>query len=297
MSVVYDELDRVGAGYLEHLTDADLRTLVRAEEIPDPLAERRMQALRREPALVLDVLDRPDTCAALLNIAAGPSTARFSFISPFLLFAAAVHRTASDLARTFYVPERTTARMRVPVFDTAQLANYLAEPRRRLFLAELLASFSRTSSGVTVTRTSAGVRRRRWNDTDPVRLAVLLEATPDAQRPGVWRRLGDLSLFLTGVFPDAAERSAPGALPAVRLARLTGIAETPQSDLRARELLEWFGVRWYRLAAERSGVPASVTLADSASHFHEARRVLNAATDRYLFPITTEWFGGLTPAS
>lgn len=299
MAGLSDELDTVGAAYLEHLTDSDLRALVHAEARSSDEAARRIAALRRAPALIPEVLERPDTCSALLRApdepagsGGAPARGRFTFISPFLLFAAAVHRTAADLAARPYAPERTAPRLRVPVFDSADLAAYLASPRRRLFLAELLASFARVSGGVAVTPTAHGPRRRRWNDTDPVKLAVLLESVPLTQRPGVWRRLGDLALFLTGVFPDAAERTAPDHLQALRLARVTGLTEEPADRLGPTDLLEWLGSRWYLLAAERvvSQTAASALLREHAHHFHHARRVLNAATDRYLFPIATDWF-------
>jgi hypothetical protein len=286
-----DELDQIGAAYLEHLTGADLRTLVRADEATVRDAEARVAALHREPALVLDVLDRPATSTALLNLAADRSR-EFSFVSPFLVFAAAVHRTAVDLAFTSYAPERAAPRLRVPVFDGPQLAEYLGHPRHRLFLAELLASFARTSSGVIVTRTRRGLRRRRWNDLDLSRLAGLLEAVPAAQRPGVWRRLGDLALFHAGVFPDAMAQTVPGPAEAIRLAQRTGLRSAPDAARGGADLLEWFGAGWYGLAADHSlaTTAASVDLRDTAEHVHQARRVLNTATDRYLFPVTTDWF-------
>lgn len=292
MTMSADDLDRIGARYLDQLTGADLRTLVHADAVPREEADARIAALRRQPALVLDVLDRPATSAALLNLVAEGRDGGLSFVSPFLVFAAAVHRTAADLTGATYAPERTAPRMRVPVFDGPQLAAYLADAWHRLFLIELLASFARTSSGVVVTRTPRGVRRRHWNDLDLVRLATLLEAVPEAQRPGVWRRLGDLALFLAGVFPDALERTAPDPAEAVRLARRTGLPAEPDPDHAVgAELLEWLGSSWYRLAADNIVVTAvAAVLRDTAEHIHTARRVLNAVTDRYLFPVTTDWF-------
>jgi hypothetical protein len=187
------------------------------------------------------------------------------------------------------VPERTAPGLRVPVFDGPLLAAYLAEPVHRLFLAELLASFARSSSGVIVTRTAQGLRRRRWNDLDLERLAGLLDALPEQQRPPVWRRLGDLALFLAGVFPAAIERTLAGRLDPARLARITGLAAPPESG--PAELFEWFGAGWYRLAARRATAPeeSGAALRDNAEHIHEARRVLNAAADRYLLPASIQW--------
>ena len=311
-----DDLDRIGAAYLSHLTEADLLALVHADEVPPATAEARLAALRRAPALLLDVLDRPAVSANLLNLASAEAGERFTLVSPFLVFAAAIHRIAADLRTSAYAPERTAPRLRVPVFDGPQLAAYLASPVHRLFLAELLASFARSSGGVVITRTPQGVRRRRWNDLDLGRLAILLDSLPDQERPPVWRRLGDLALFLSGVFPAAIERALSGRLDPARLARTTGLAAPPAADLGPAELFEWLGAGWYRLAASHANqasstparaqsaaapvvVPAPVVtsttgvsataLRDNAEHFHQARRVLNAAADRYLFPVGVDW--------
>jgi hypothetical protein len=285
-----DDLDRTGAAYLGRLTEADLRALVHADEVSVAQAEARIQALRRAPALLLDALDRPAVSAGLLNLASADAPQRFTLISPFLVFAAAIHRIAADVASSGYVPERTTPRLLIPVFDGPQLAAYLAEPAHRLFLAELLASFARSSSGVIVTQTAGGPRRRRWNDLDLGRLAGLLNSLPEHQRPPVWRRLGDLALFLAGVFPAALERALAGRLDPVRLAMTTGLAP-PAPGLAPSELFEWFGASWYRLAARRvtAAGQTAAALRDNAEHIHEARRVLNATTDRYLLPVTASW--------
>jgi hypothetical protein len=286
-----DDLDRIGTLYLGHLTDADLQALVHADEISAAEADARIRALRRAPALLLDVLDRPAVSSGLLNLASARDPQRYVLISPFLVFAAAIHRVAADLSGTGYVPERTTPRMRVPVFDGPQLTAYLAEPLHRLFLAELLVSFARSSSGVIVTQTPTGLRRRRWNDLDLSRLAGLLDAVPEPERPRVWRRLGDLALFLAGVFPAALERALASRLDPARLARTTGLAAPPSGGLTPAELFEWFGASWYRLAARRATAAreTAAALRDNAEHIHEARRVLNAAADRYLIPVTIEW--------
>ena len=309
-----DDLDRIGAAYLSHLTETDMLALVHADEVPAATAEARLAALRRATALLLDVLDRPAVSAGLLNLVSADAGERFTLVSPFLVFAAAIHRIAADLRTSAYAPERTAPRLRVPVFDGPQLAAYLASPAHRLFLAELLASFARSSGGVVVTRTSQGLRRRRWNDLDLGRLAILLDSLPEPDRPPVWRRLGDLALFLSGVFPAALERALSGRLDPARLARTTGLAAPPAADLGPAELFEWLGAGWYRLAASHASLapitpahaqpapaapvvgPATAvsatTLRDNAEHFHQARRVLNAAADRYLFPVGVDW---LTP--
>ena len=64
-------------------------------------------------------------------------------------------------------------------------------------------------------------------------------------------------------------------------------------SLSTFELLERLGARWYGLAVQRSAEPtASVQVLESiAEHFTDARRILNAVTDAYLFPLREQWFG------
>lgn len=71
-------------------------------------------------------------------------------------------------------------RRRIRLFDGGGLSAYLAAPRHRLVLADLLASFARISGGVVLA--PDGRHRRQWNDADPHRLVVLLDAVPPAQR-------------------------------------------------------------------------------------------------------------------
>ncbi len=235
------------------------------------------------PALEAAIFDAGD---------AGPGR----YVSPFLAFAVAVHRTATSLEGVTFVEERMGPRQRIPVFDVAALRAVLRDPLRRYFFVELLASYTRVSSGVTWRRTSLGWRRQRFSELDPVRLASLLEAVEPRERPGVYRRLGDLSLFLLGVFPD--HPPVPTGATADRLLRHGGIRADDVAELDGVALFELLGSRWYHAATRMAaalGQPVTGTLAvvgDVADHFREARRVLNAVTDRYLFPLRSRWFPG-----
>src|SRR5713101_9253779 len=236
----------VGSEYASHLTDADLRLLASVARGPEDASW-----LRGDPGALVGLLGDPRVFEAVF----GPgdnfgeaSGGRAIPVSPFLTFAVAVHRSAAELASVDHVAERSGAtRQRVPLFDVPDLRDFLGSQARRLFLAELLASFTRVASGRYRVRAGGRMRTRRFSELDPVRLAGLLDAVPQAERPGVYRRLGDVTLFLTGVFPDYATTRALGPLDAGRLLRAARLPSSQQERLAgtpAMELWEYLGGRW-----------------------------------------------------
>jgi hypothetical protein len=136
----------------------------------------------------------------------------------------------------------------------------------------------------------------RLTERGPVRLAGLLEVVDPLERAAVSRRLGDLALFLSGVFPDHPGIEGLGGAAVGRLLRLSGLPTFSGERVGGRALLELLGPRWYRAAAaslEGQGAPvtASATVRMMADRFVDARRVLNAVTDEYLYPVRDRWFG------
>jgi hypothetical protein len=291
----------VGSGYADHLTDPDLELLATVAEDTSARAAATAAAwLRAHP----ETLPRLVGDSRVFQAVFGPqapagATARAALASPFLIFAVAVHRAAADLATMDHVPERSM-RQRVPLFDASELRDFLGSAARRLFLAELLASFTRAASmpyqaGRQPGRAGRGVRGRRVSELDLVRMAGLLDAVPEAERAGVYRRLGDVALFLTGVFPDYAAAHALGPVSATGLLRAAQVPEQRRDQLAAApaiDLFEHLGAQWYRaawgLAPARTARLAVV--AEVAERFRQARRVLNHITDRCLFPQGNPWF-------
>ncbi len=264
--------------YREHLTSGDLALL------SDVAGGQPLIAALSSPRLeqILFGLD-PQFDPSRLN-------------SPFLTFAVAVHRVAERLTTMTYVNEWIGPRQRVPVFAVEPLRQLLDDPLRRFFFIELLASYTHVVSGSTWVATRRGWRRRRFSELDPVQLAGLLDTVTAAERPGVLRRLGDLSLFLTGVFPDHTAGTPLGRpLSEAHLLRSAGLetARTQPGPANTFELLELLGGRWYRLATRLSPAPSGSVevLATIAEHFTDARRILNVVTDTYVFPLRERWFG------
>lgn len=213
-----------------------------------------------------------------------------ALVSPVLLFAVVVHRGATEVAASSHVTERVGTRMLVPVFDGMELGAFAADPWARLFLVELLSSFTRVASGARYERHGGRLRKRKFSELDPASLAELLLAAPAHERSGIWRRLGDLALFTTGIFPDHAMRHSMSSLELQRVIR--SIPRRHRHELvddldrfdALDPLLRSLGPRWYRLAAEHALFPdAGRPLAAMADQFDTARRFLAFISDRYLF--------------
>lgn len=273
--------------YADYLTDTDLRLLANATELPDerdiadPVV---LEALLADPRVFDSVFGHPGDVV---------------LASPFLAFVVAVHRAALDLSAMDYLPERSGLRQRIPVFDTPDLRDFLGSPQRRLFLAELLASFTRVASGrYRVPSRWGGTgrsRTRRFSELDPVRLAGILDVAPEESRPGIYRRLGDVSLFLAGVFPDYSAMHALGPVDVSRLLRSARVPMTERDRLAtapALDLLEYLGARWYRAALLAAPVRTARldVVGDIAGRFRQARRVLNHLADGYLISPSAPWF-------
>ena len=128
--------------------------------------------------------------------------------SPFMAFAILLAHTPALLEGLAFVPERVGSRRSVPVFEVEPLRELVADPLRRLFLADLLASYTHVASGAIWVKSRRGWRHRRFSELDPAQFAELILTVPPDQRLVLYRRLGDLSLFLSGVFPDHAEAHA-----------------------------------------------------------------------------------------
>ena len=283
-------MDATAPAYADYLTEADWRLLARAVGLSADAVTR----LADDPAAIEALLADPRVFEAVFGVT---DPAEMVLASPFLAFGVAVHRAVADLAAMDYLPERSGLRQRIPVFDAPELRDFLGSAQRRLFLAELLASFTRVASGRYRVPSRWGgrpapgsggrSRTRRFSELDPVRLAGLLDVAPEDSRPGIYRRLGDVSLFLAGVFPDYSAMHALGPVDVSRLLRSARVPASERDELSAApalDLLEYLGARWYRAALATAPVRTARldVVGEVAGRFRQARRVLNHLADRYL---------------
>ncbi|MEA3214578.1 MAG: hypothetical protein QOJ19_734 [Acidimicrobiia bacterium] len=287
--------------YLEQLSDSDLALLASASGV-GARSEESPGYLRGHPELIEPALRSPGAFEQLFPTE--PNVGLTTAASPFLLFAVAVHRGVADLSTATFVAEPFAGWRRIPIFDSASLQAHFDDPARRLFAVEHLASYTRVASGPVWVRSERGTTRRvRYSEVDPTRLAALVLMVDDDDKPGIYRRLGDLALLLTGVFPDWAAKTPAHPVTVERLVRSVQVPAagasfsvedvaplTGASGLGG--MLRVLGPHWYRLAAETTPLPpVRRVLQDAADGFEKARRFLTLLTDRYLFPIRGRWFG------
>ena len=294
---------------LERLSDSDLVLLAEAAGEPGSQTQRAAR-LRDRPADLDRLLARPEVFGALFEdtyedpiVVAGP----------FVAFAVLLAHTPAILEGLTFAPERVGRRSTVPVFEVEPLREFVADPLRRLFLAELLASYTHVASGALWVKSQRGWRHRRFSELDPAQFAELILSVPPDQRLVLYRRLGDLALFLSGVFPDYVESRTLMPIAVERLRRAVGgdgsatvglepgVAdlggdqrqEPGTAGLGELRLLESVGRRCYRLAWDATGrgdLGLAPALGYVAEHFRHARMILNFLTDRYLFEHRERWF-------
>jgi hypothetical protein len=264
----------------EHFSRRDIELLSSVSGVSEETVTARLAG---DPGWVDQALASPDLYEAIF----GESESLGPIVTPFLAFGALVHHAEGDLGRANHLLEWSGPGKRLPVFDVGPLREYLEDGGRRFFLIEHLASFTKVASGTFWVRTRRGYARRRFSEVDPVRLADLVEQLPVEQRPGGYRRLGDVALFLSGVFPDHTARNPLPISQRERLARSAAIGPTDalvEGD--GIGFLEKAGAGWYRKAVEEAEAlvgDGPSFLRDVADRFGDARRILNYLADRYLF--------------
>ena len=213
----------------------------------------------------------------------------FLRVSPALFFEVLLRRARSELEKATHTMERT-GKQAVPVFDAHNVVALLDQPRVVYYLADMLASFTRVRSGVTRVRVRRGLWRKvRYSDMDVDGLVKYGAALEEEQRFPVYKRIGDVSLFILGVFPG----HAPTAHGRASLSE-----SRPQGSGRARRGAEEYeedGRRFYRLAAEHPSAGefnVSEVLHTLHDHFSVARKPLTFIAEHYLQGMKRRVFTG-----
>jgi hypothetical protein len=200
-------------------------------------------------------------------------------VSPELFFKVLLRRTRRDLAEELYTIERRNLQ-KVVLFDANQVVDLLDQPGVCDYLATMLASFTRINSATIPIRIRPGIwRRYRVNDLDVDSLLHYAQIIEEENRFGIYKRIADACLFLTGIFPefiDAQQRYSHSDLPRSRLR---------SSTIHNLEDHEVYGRTFYRLAGKHKMASAQAQnhlLLLLSEQFVLAEKPLVFLTQRYL---------------
>jgi hypothetical protein len=256
-----------------HLNESDLRFLVETVATSRRDHDHVMNLVRGKEDLLEPMLEDSKLAERLFHDEEAVVRA-----SPYLLFSVLLRRGRRELEHEAYVFEVDAKGKRIPVFDASAVAELLSNNRTCDYLAEMLASFSRTNNGVMHWKERGTWHKRRFSDIDMDDMIELARIIDPEMRPALYQRIADIALFLTGIFPD----------------HTTGFATRRRTLFAAGRTLgdyEEAGKRFYRLAAQdtdqRQWRPVFDTLAEQ---FTLARRALNTLSDRYVKPYRARHF-------
>ncbi len=200
-------------------------------------------------------------------------------ISPPMFFEILLRKAADDLSRVGYTFEKNRT-MRIPVFDTADLVSLLNRDSLLIYLADMLSSFTRIESYAVSIRIRKGIWRKiRFNDLDVHSLMSLCDVVDDAYRFSLYKRIGDICLFILGVFPVYAERNYRYAVSGQIRSGIAGRRRVSPQDYEKE------GQRFYRMAAEhRTALDLELSGVFWSLHenFQKAKKPLNFIAEHYL---------------
>ncbi len=213
----------------------------------------------------------------------------FIHISPALYFEILLRQSYRELETVTYTEERE-GHASIPVFDTPEVLELMERPGIVEYLASMMASFTKIQSYVVPIRVRNGIRRRvKYSDIDIDSLVRFAADAEPEQRFGYYKRIADVCLFLSGVFPDGAARAR----------RQIGAGDRGQIGRawRQRRTIEDYereGRRFYDLAQAHPAARALelnsvfATLRDS---FTSARKPLTFVSTRFLHARKRQLFG------
>jgi len=250
---------------LEMLADGDIGFGLQATGVPPgPRLEAAVGSLRHDPGLLEALLDDHRLFPA---VAGDPHI--LLKVTPYFHFSVLLRRSRRELRERTFTAEWLGPRRRVPVFDARKVAAVLEDPARLHYLAELLASFVALRHPAGLPEGARGPRGPRFCELRLEDLRRARDAAVAADRFALDRRLGDVALFLAGVFPDSA-------------------GNAPQLDAWELESQQSYRLAARGPLARQSGLEE--ILEALASDLHPARKALNFVADRFLQPLRYNWF-------
>ncbi|MBC7231924.1 MAG: hypothetical protein H5T68_01590 [Chloroflexi bacterium] len=203
-------------------------------------------------------------------------------VTPKLFFSVLLRQARKDLRQASYTIE-FRSRQKIPVFDTEHVVDLLQDRDVCEYLAEMLASFTRIESYTWPVRVRKGVWfKYRFNELDVDSLIRLCQSVEEDYRFSLYKRIADVCLFLTGMFPEYVQAGSP----------------TPESlggkGKKDLEEYEEEGKQFYKLAAQHEGaiiMDLKQVLDKLAESFTLAEKPLKFLSEHYLHARKHQLFG------
>jgi hypothetical protein len=250
------------------LTESDLKFVVETVATRRRDHDHIIELVRDKEELLEAMLDDPRLAERLVN-----DEEVLVRVSPYLMFAVLLRRVRRDLEGRSFMLERDERGRRIPVFEASQATELLSDAVTREYLIEMLCSFVRINTSLLYWKERRAWHKRKFSDLDMDDMIALCQLVEPGFKPRLYKRIADIALFLTGIYPDHGSFFTR---------RLRGRAVTDY---------ERDGQRFYALAAREPEPPwpASV-FKDLAQKFILARETLNTLNDFYLKPLRARYF-------
>ena len=185
-----------------HLSESDLRFLVETVATNRRDYDHIVNLVRDKEDLLEPMLDDPKLTERLFR-----DEKALVRVTPHMLFSVLLRRLRRELENEAYVLDVDTKGKRIPVFEGPAVAEMLSDKQTRDYLAEMLSSFARTNSGIIYWQERGTWHKRRFSDIDLDDMVELARIIDPEMRPALYKRIADLALFLSGIFPEQAVRS------------------------------------------------------------------------------------------
>jgi hypothetical protein len=251
-------------------SDSDVSFVI---ETVDPRPRARRASIRENPDVMERVVEE-NTDRLLERVFSVEEDGVLLTISPRLLFDILLRKTARVLNKESYILERV-GRQVVPVFDAKEAGDFLARKSVIPYLSDMLSSFTKIESFTLLLGVKEGVwQKLRLNTMDIESLVHFCSMIDEDDRFPFYKRIADVCLFISGVFPEFAFSLDP---------------YKPGGPLRGKgktlEEYEREGKEYYRLAAEHQAAriaELAEIMKELSRHFLLAKKSLNFIADFYL---------------
>jgi len=256
------------------LTERDIEFVVQAAAPRGGNRQRLKELIREDEDFRRELVGHDNVFRALMS-----SEEMFLRVSPRLFFEVLLRQAHKQMTHKVHTVEYA-GRYEVAVFDVREVDELLAEPAMLYYLADMLASFTRIQSFTLTTRIGPGLYEKiRFNDLNLDSLARFCRLVEPSQRFAFYKRMADLCLFISGVFPEYTRIQYRYPLTGEVRVKFLGTGRRDMAEYE-QEGRKYYGLAGQQPAAEKLGLRS--VLDRLREHFTLARKPLRFLAQHYL---------------